>query len=70
MAAKQPTQHLPFQCPAPLCGKGFQNLLQICKHVAMLARCGLFIQKVIDTQSQPFNKSLATLMPSMAKTNF
>ena len=69
MAAKCPTQHLLFQCPAPLCGKGFHNLSQIRKHVAMSAWCGLFMQKVLDTQSQSFQKPLTTLLPSTCDTN-
>ena len=35
----------------------------------MSAQCGLFMQKVLNAQSQSFNKSLATSMPTTAKTN-
>ena len=69
MAAKRPTQRLPFQCPAPLCGKGFHNLSQIQKHVAMSAWCGLFMQKVLDTQLQSFQKQPTASLPSTCDTN-
>ena len=44
------------------------NLSQIQKHVAMSAWCGLFMQKVLDTQWQRF-KSPATSKPRMVDTN-
>ena len=69
MATKCLTQCLPCQCPAPLCGKGFHNLSQIQKHLAMSTWCGLFVQKILDTQSQTFNKSPAISKPPRVETN-
>ena len=51
MDSRRPTQWLPFQCPSTHCQKGFENLGDVCKHIAMSTQCGLYLQKLLHTQS-------------------
>ena len=51
MDSRRPTQRLPFQCPSLHCRKGFKNLSDVRKHIAMSTQCGLYLQKLLHTQS-------------------
>ena len=60
MASRRPTKQFPLQCPSPWCGKGFNNVPQIQKHISMSARCGMYLQKLLHAQSQTFGKPSRT----------
>ena len=54
MASRRPAKQFPLQCPSPWCGKGFNDVPQIQKHISMSARCGMYLQKLLHAQSQTF----------------
>ena len=76
MDSRRPKQRLPFQCPFPHCRKGFENLSDVQKHVAMSMQCGLYLQKLLQTQSidwtnktdLPKNNATTILPPAQPAT--
>ena len=54
MASRSPAKQFPLQCPSPWCGKGFNDVPQIQKHISMTAHCGMYLQKLLHAQSQTF----------------
>ena len=69
MASQRPTKQFLLQCPLPWCGKGFNDVPQIQKHISMSARCGMYLQKLLHAQSQTFGKPSRTTCAPQTITN-
>ena len=69
MASQHPTKQFPLQCPLPWCGKGFNDVPQIQKHLSMSAWCGLYLQKLLHAPSMIFGKPSLTTGAPQTTTN-
>ena len=71
MDSRHPPQRLPLQCFFPHCQKGFENLGDVQKHIAMSTQCGLYLQKLLQTSlfdwtkktAPPTNNAMMTTLP-------
>ena len=63
-------QRLPFHCPFLHCGKGFDNLGGIWKHIAISTHCDMYLQKLLQAQSVNWTKAVHPKTPNTTTTDF